>query len=422
MKLKTLYDNEKIAEDLLSHQIITKLMNRDLASLDKENFIIFPQKLSFSDDLDQGNMIFELRNGTVWTKNIVGIFSDGTDELRINSRFSDRKVEEDYFLRYMLQKVLRYNVIDNTLFSSSSLSYYNLLVFLFPYYLNEAMKKGIFKAYIKKEYNDSNVKGTINIARQIKMNTPFIGNVAYRTREFSFDNDLTQLIRHTIEKIDPMYRFLLEGTEESRESIRAIRQVTSSYARWKKIDVLNSNLLNPVKHGFYEEYFLLQQLCIQILSEEKSGFGENSSKIHGIMIDVSWLWEEYIGKVTAWKHYGRKNHLHTLQLFDEPKTAPRYPDFVFNNIPIDTKYKKKLDTRNDYNQMTTYIHILSASKGVFLQPSDDINQGHQRIGYLNGFGGEIFTYKFYIPQMAKDYEDFVKQIGKSEERLCNQVF
>ena len=140
------------------------------------------------------------------------------------------------------------------------------------------------------------------------------------------------------------------------------------------------------------------------------------------MIDVSWLWEEYIGKVIAWKHYGRKNNLYTLQLFDEPKTAPRYPDFVFNNIPIDTKYKKKLDTRNDYNQMTTYIHILSASKGVFLQPSDDINQGHQRIGYLNGFGGEIFTYKFYIPQMAKDYEDFVKQICKSEERLCNQIF
>ncbi|WP_265331492.1 McrC family protein [Enterococcus durans] len=91
---------------------------------------------------------------------------------------------------------------------------------------------------------------------------------------------------------------------------------------------------------------------------------------------MSWLWEEYIGKVTGWKHYGRDKGLATMHLFQELNRSPRYPDFTFNNIPIDTKYKKHLDTRNDYNQLVTYIHIMNLDqadtmKGGFLQPTSD---------------------------------------------------
>lgn len=41
----------------------------------------------------------------------------------------------------------------------------------------------------------------IDIARDIKKNTPFIGNIAYSQREFSYDNSLMDLVRHTIEFI-----------------------------------------------------------------------------------------------------------------------------------------------------------------------------------------------------------------------------
>ncbi|MGC3164680.1 5-methylcytosine restriction system specificity protein McrC, partial [Enterococcus faecium] len=77
------------------------------------------------------------------------------------------------------------------------------------------------------------------------------------------------------------------------------------YARLNQFNILQKNILHPVKLSYYEEYSALQQICIQILSEEKSGFGSDKNQIHGIIIDVSWLWEDYIGKVTGWKHYGR---------------------------------------------------------------------------------------------------------------------
>ena len=69
------------------------------------------------------------------------------------------------------------------------------------------MRKGIYKIYVRNEYNDSNVKGTIDINRHIKMNTPFLGNISYSQREFSYENYVIQLIRHTIEFIKRKKRY-----------------------------------------------------------------------------------------------------------------------------------------------------------------------------------------------------------------------
>ncbi|MFS0980431.1 5-methylcytosine restriction system specificity protein McrC [Enterococcus casseliflavus] len=425
MKVKMLYDNEVINDSLTEHPIIKKLINHDLKSLDRQKFIIFPQHINESNDLKEDNMIFQSRNGKIWTCNVVGIFSGSKDELRINSRFSNRTINEDYFLRYMLQKVLSYNVIEDSISSSEKMSYYNMLIFLFPYYLEEAMRKGVYKEYVKRQYNNTNISGTIDVARHVRSNIPFIGNVAYRTREFSYDNKLTQLVRHTIEKIQNEYQYILNNNDSIKKYVSIIKQTTTTYSKLKRFEVLQSNIMHPIRHSYYAEYAALQRLCIQILSEEKSGFDSDHQQIHGIIIDISWLWEEYIGKVTGWKHYGRNKELATINLFQNSRRSPRYPDFSVGNLPIDTKYKKNLDTRNDYNQMTTYIHIMNKEKkgkirGGFIQPTSDVNpekHGYKKLGILCGFGGEMFTYKFFIPQEASSYSEFLNRIRIVEEEL-----
>ena len=170
MVVYTVNDNSRI-EELSKRSLISNLANKDLSVLDKENFIIFPQQLSDSEDLNKGHFIFEQRNGETRTCNVVGIISDAQDEVRIHSRFS-RSGKKDFFLRYMLQTVLNYNVVSSTSNSSEEISYYDLLVFLFPYYLNEAMRKGIYKEYVRRQYNDANIKGPIDIARHLKNNVP----------------------------------------------------------------------------------------------------------------------------------------------------------------------------------------------------------------------------------------------------------
>ena len=86
------------------------------------------------------------------------------------------------------------------------------------------MRKGVFKTYVRKTYNDSNVKGTIDIARHIVKNTPFVGNVAYSQREYSFDNDLMELIRHTVEFIKHKpygHKLLAQAKDEVKDVVAA---------------------------------------------------------------------------------------------------------------------------------------------------------------------------------------------------------
>lgn len=47
------------------------------------------------------------------------------------------------------------------------------------------MRKGS-QDYVRNEYNDGNVKGTINIDRHIRKNIPFVGNIAYSQREYAY--------------------------------------------------------------------------------------------------------------------------------------------------------------------------------------------------------------------------------------------
>ena len=106
----------------------------------------------------------------------------------------------------------------------------NLLIFMFPRLLREALKQGLFKQYVKREYNDCNIRGTIDVNRHLRYNYPPNGRIAYRTKEFSYDNTLTQLIRHTIEYMNtlPMGRAILNGCKETEECVRMIVQATPS--------------------------------------------------------------------------------------------------------------------------------------------------------------------------------------------------
>lgn len=180
-----------------------------------------------------------------------------------------------------------------------------------------------------------------------------------------------------------------------------------------------------MKSGYFGEYALLQQLCIKILHEDETGFGEDSEHVHGVIIDVAWLWEAYIWQVTGWKHYGRKSGLQTMNLYERlgfDSQQHRYPDFENSGVPVDTKYKLKLNKRDDYNQMITYMHLMDVKTGVFLQPTNDHDQaGYRKLGGLLNNGGALARYKFMIPQNCQNYGDFVAKMKQEEANLKELV-
>ena len=233
--------NQAIADlSLLASKSIGKLVAAH------PNLLIFPTHFEDNEDDIVSKPIFELKASesqtVLETGNIMGFIGVKDTQLKIQSRFVQASVvdrddqvnkegsEEDYFLHYMLQKVLCINLFDLK-HSRNQTNLFDFLVYLFPYFLKKALSQGLYKEYQNKTHNDSNLKGTINIKTHVQRNLPFRGNVAYSVREHSFDNPISQLIRHTIELIkqQPNLRDVLHGDSETLDFVNLIVQHTPSY-------------------------------------------------------------------------------------------------------------------------------------------------------------------------------------------------
>ena len=188
-------DDEQHLENL--KKIAENPINK-LSLDDNPNLLIFPQNFNEYGDKIGDQYVFEIDESKLMTNNIMGFIGYGKTKVRIHSRFAQG--EDDYFLHYMLQKVFAINLFDLK-YHADDESIFDFLIYLFPAFLKRAIRQGLYKEYQTRAYNDANIRGRIDVSRHIRQNTPFAGNVAYSTREYAYDNHVTQLIRHTIEFI-----------------------------------------------------------------------------------------------------------------------------------------------------------------------------------------------------------------------------
>ena len=395
------------------------LLDRTLDNLSIEDSIfIFPNDLTHSPDLDKDQKIFETVDQEIKTGNVIGFLGCGQEKLTISSRFSDES--NDHFLHYLLQKVLNINLTSLDVALSREDKLYQLLMYLFPKYLQAAIRKGLYKEYQRFSHNDSHVKGVIDVGNHLKRNVPFMGNVVYTTREFTYDNPLMQLIRHTIEYIKNQKGFgvLLDS---NRENMTEITRVTSSYKLADRAKIIRINKIKPIRHAYFREYRKLQELCLMILSREKHGLGSQAQKVHGILFDVSWLWEEYVYTLLPkdFIHPRNKDKTDGISVFSN-RERKVFPDFYHKELKIvlDAKYKElefteKGINREDLFQLISYSYILKAEKGGLVFPSKDKVVDNE-IGKLAGYGALLKKFSIQIPQNASSYRGFSEMMERSE--------
>lgn len=299
-------------EEYLPLQNIANKKVSDLLDEDGNALLIYPHSFCQCEDESGKQHLFSLQ--TQWKKvllktgNMVGFIGVNGKPVSIHSRFS-QNAEEDFFLHYMLSKVLCINIVNLPHGTTTDEQIFDFLLHLFPKLLNEALLQGIYKEYQRNEYNDANVRGVIDINKHLKTNFPFNGRVAYRTREFSHDNPITELIRHTIEYLGKTTfgKTLLEKDEETRRNVAQIISATPRYSRQEREKVINSNL-KAINHPYFSRYAPLQKLCLRILRHEKMKYGEKENKIYGILFDVSYLWEEYIATILIKQEFKHPNN------------------------------------------------------------------------------------------------------------------
>lgn len=374
MKLLKIKDNSQQKKDTFFNigTLTAKIADKTLAQLEHEGVFVFPEIVKDADDITRDQMIIQSVNDTYRSGNVMGFLGCGDERLIIESRFCGDK--EDYFFQYLLERVLDFpNIVDLESDANQDNRLFNFLLFLFPYYLKMAMRKGIFKQYISNKHNDGNVKGTIDIASHIDINTPFIGRVAYVQREFSCDNALMELLRHTIEfiKRKPYGNKILT---RSKDEVKLVIEAKLRYEPYDRQRIIEENKKNIVRHAYYREYLALQRLCLLILRHQKHQIGAGSKQIYGIMFDGAWLWEEYVNSLIKDEFYHPRNKggKGGQRLFDG-NIGLIYPDFISKNdkvrIIADAKYKPIHNIGNrDYLQVLAYMFRFDSKTGYYLYP------------------------------------------------------
>lgn len=404
------------------------IADKKIATLCKENerLLVFPYSIEESADKVGNLSILSIENSDdservrLRTGNVMGFIGVGDLQVKIRSRFDNGR--SDYFMHYMLQRVLSFNLFDLS-HNNDEEEVFDFIMFLFPYLLKKALRQGLYREYRNYKHNDANIRGAIDVGRHVRHNIPFAGKVAYETREYSCDNDLTELVRHTIEymKTRKYGQSILNVDYETKQNVALVVENTPAYNMKMRRVVINKNMRHK-SHPYYTEYRPLQMLCLQILRMEELKYGVNTDEICGMLFDGAWLWEEYINVVMkgeSFKHPKNKERKGRIYLFED-NSGERYPDFYKEGVVLDAKYKKmesydrvsKVET-NDIHQIIAYMNNLRASKGGFIVPLKE-KQMVVPTSKLRGQEATISIYGVEICREAKSYEEFCNKMRDSE--------
>ena len=400
---------------------------------ENENLLIFPYSIESSDDRIGESSVMSILNTDdpdkvrISTGNVMGFIGVGNLQIKIKSRFD--KGRDDFLLHYMLQKVLSFNLFDLS-HNNEQEDVFDFIMFMFPYFLKAAMRQGVYREYQNFRHNDANLKGTIDVGRHIARNIPFVGNIAYSTREYSHDNNMTELIRHTIEfmKTKKYGQAVLNIDRETIENVNAIIEYTPLYNKSDRNCVISKNLRLKT-HPYYTEYRPLQTLCLQILRMEEVKYGESDEEICGILFDGAWLWEEYVNTILSKQgfiHPENKRHKGGIYLF-EGHSGIRYPDFYKDDIVLDAKYKRlgsynkvSMVDPDDVHQVMAYMSALHVNKGGFIAPLEK-KQDKIPKSQISGTLSYLYIFGIEISRASSSYVDFCERMKEKEEEFIKSI-
>lgn len=337
----------------------------------------------FVKDKDTDIVLFRKLGSQWFTGNFVGVLSLGNDgSIEIYSRFEDDN-HRFAFINYMLNKIYDLNDLFLTQGGNNKteLNFDLLLKLSFLSKLKNAYREGEYKSYEKVHKNDTSPRGTIDIARHIKLNLcPENYKVAYSYNEYTSKNSYIYLVRLCYEML------FQNGKKPKVKEVDDLLFKSQDYWSYDKRQIIHKNENKPITSPLFKCHRDLQKFCLDVLKHKKmtlDSFGTEDGK-YGVLIDCAWLWEEYVA--TLLKDYFIHKTMSSKEkdnLFvdEKGKGFQRIiPDYVGKNfLPViaDAKYmnlygKRDLqdEQRNSvYYKTVMYMQRYQAKLGMIFYPS-----------------------------------------------------
>ena len=275
----------------------------------------------------------------IWLDEKSDELSECNVTLQIKSRLDvndNDKISKPFFLATMLlsEKV---KLNDNMIPCNEDEIFDYLLLFWFIEKLKNAHLKGYYKTYRRFENNDDKVKGTLDIARHIRLNAGLKnGRIAYSYRENTINNYLNQLIVAAYYHMKRKYCELVEENFDNNNELKGVIEFLYNETDYSNtsLNVILKKNSKAISHPYFTEYEELRIICLRILRDEGISIfdGESDDSSKGILFYLPDLWEMFLKDEVFKKALPQNICMECLlevKNFDEKQKT--FPDYVFFN-------------------------------------------------------------------------------------------
>lgn len=258
-----------------------------------------------------------------------------------------------------------------------------LLINVFASNLRLAIEKGIYRKYQYFEGNDDKVKGSIDIARHIRLNVgKDNGKISYKYRENSPNNSFNALIVFTYEYAKQKYPSIVANCfkGDMDDFIKQLKHIVSMDL-YPKNTILKDNI-KPISHPYYGDYEKVREVCLKILRDEGVSVFEsntNNDSIQGCLFYLPDLWEKYLENKVFVDCF--KDSSFTVESQDDYST--HYIQQNYNNSYFFTGYPDFV-VKNEEGQN---IVVLDAK---------------EKPGWVNALTNDVLSYDYDVTKCLRD--------------------
>ena len=398
-------------------------------------------------------LIFKEYNGEYMTQEYVGVITakNGT-RFVIGSRFD--KGDKQFFLRYLFEKVFSVNsriFTDMKPEADPEHTFDMLLMLMFMLQFGQAVRKGIFRRYARSEFNDSRVRGTIDIPRHIRCNMlsgeQSNGKIAYSVREYTAANPVNLLILKALDMMRRKYPGIVSRYTSDREIKTALQILGQSNPDWKSVGTRSvlRNTDRCITHTVYRGYEPLRITSRLILRHlGLNTFERSENRTMGILLDITKLWEDYIG--TFLTPAAARSGITLEAQGSFPILNGHYtlkPDFLLSSdsrkFVLDAKYvlawSKTYNNNPDWTecrdnifQILSYMYSLNCFAGGAVFPMQTKDNNVLKTERLSPFpdpeGSEapfFMRVPIYIP-LCDEYSEFSQYMDKQSKKIAELIY
>lgn len=309
--------------------------------------------------------------------------------------------------------------------SEQTVSVKGLLEPLFNLFVSEtfsALKKGVYKTYVKEDIISPNLKGKLDFRRQIKLDIASKPYFSTQQQSFTEKNPINELLYWACK--------VIEINSKNSKTLALTEQILRLLPKFRENNISKLQFVYPERRGFHLRWAVT--LAKLVVNKESVSFEGHREQLFSMVINLFDLFENYVVSELMLRDSKFKNQFE-IPFLDQSGNGTNtgwdrrkvFPDIVYNGTKrfvLDVKMKKIRSSGPDINdiyQIHFYAMLLGVAKAVIVHPISSLTAEIKKfpVSYNPGNSIEIICYGLPIvaaeSEMIQAIEEFYRYLMTS---------